>query len=116
MVISIGPRDEVITTAYSFFATARVIARLGARPVFVDIDPNTFNLDSAQVGQRITTRTKAIIPVHLFGQCAAMDPIMEAVKAKAIHAIQDAAQAIGARDRKGRVITNDWDDHYGIKT
>src|SRR5262249_13869302 len=98
MAIRIGPKDEVITTAYSFFATAGVIARLGAHPVFVDIDPKTFNLDSSEVSSKITSRTKAVMPVHLFGQCAAMDPIMEIVKGKDIHIIEDAAQAIGARD------------------
>jgi dTDP-4-amino-4,6-dideoxygalactose transaminase len=77
-----------------------VIARLAAYPVFVDIDPNTFNLDSAQVGQKITTRAKAVMPVHLFGQCTEMDPTMEIVKDKGIHVIEDAAQAIGARDKK----------------
>jgi len=102
MAIGTRPGDEVITTAYSFFATAGVTSRLGARPVFVDIDPKTFNLDSAAVGQKITARTKAILPVHLFGQCAKMDAIIEVVRGKGIHVIEDAAQAIGARDNSGR--------------
>jgi dTDP-4-amino-4,6-dideoxygalactose transaminase len=102
MATGVRPGDEVITSAYSFFATAGVIARLGARPVFVDIDPKTFNFDSAEVGRKVTSRTKAIVPVHLFGQCAAMNLIMEVVKDKDIHVIEDAAQAIGARDEEGR--------------
>src|SRR5215510_14550184 len=95
MAIRIGPKDEVITTAYSFFATAGVIARLGARPVFVDIDPKTFNLDSSEVSSKITSRTKAVMAVHLFGQCTEMDLIMELVKGHDIHVIEDAAQEIG---------------------
>lgn len=97
MAMNVGSGDEVITTPFTFIATAGSIARLRALPVFVDIDPETFNLDWKQVEAAITPRTKAIIPVHLFGLAAEMEKIMEVSRAHGVSVIEDAAQSIGAR-------------------
>ena len=93
---TIGSTDEVITTPFSFFATAEVITRVGAKPVFVDIDPDTFNFDLAQIEQAITPQTKAIMPVHLFGQPVDMEGLMAIAKAHQLYVIEDCAQAAGA--------------------
>ena len=96
MALNIGPGDEVILPSFTFFATASCVSRVGAKVVFVDIDPQTFNVLPDAIADAITSRTKAIIPVHLFGQCAPMDEICKMADQHRIAVIEDAAQAIGA--------------------
>ena len=103
MVEQIKPGDEIITSPFTFFATVGAIVRAGAKPVFADIDPVTFNIDPVKVAEKITPKTRAIIPVHLFGQSADMDPIMELAAKHNLFVIEDGCQAIGA-EYKGRRV------------
>ena len=103
MAEKVKPGDEIITSPFTFFATVGAIVRAGATPVFADIDPVTFNIDPAKIAEKITPRTRGIIPVHLFGQAADMDPIVKLAKENNLFIIEDACQAIGAEYKGKRV-------------
>ena len=103
MAIDIKPGDEVIVPTYSFFATAGVVSRMNSKPVFVDSDPVTFNIDPSRIEEKITSKTRVIIPVHLYGQCADMDPIIKLAKKHKLYVIEDGAQAISAQYKDGKI-------------
>lgn len=115
MALDLQPSDEVITASFTYVATAEVIALLKLKPVLVDVDPHTFNIDPAAIEKAITPKTKAIVPVHLFGQCADMDPILEIARKHNLYVIEDTAQAIGAKytHRDARVSTAGCMGHIG---
>ncbi|MBM7632195.1 dTDP-4-amino-4,6-dideoxygalactose transaminase [Geomicrobium sediminis] len=100
--LGIGPGDEVITTPFTFFASGEAIAEAGATPVFVDIDPKTYNMDHHKIEEKITSKTKALLVVHLFGKLCDMDHIMQLAKKHNLYVIEDACQAVGTKDAKGQ--------------
>ena len=104
MALGIQPDDEIIVPTYSFFATAGVVARLNAKPILVDSDPVTFNINPSLIEKKITSKTKAIIPVHLYGQSVAMDEIVSIAKKYNLKIVEDAAQAIGVQYKDGRSV------------
>jgi dTDP-4-amino-4,6-dideoxygalactose transaminase len=102
MAAGVRPGDEVLTSSYSFFATAGAVSRLGATPVFVDVERDTFNIDARLVAAKVTPKTKVVLPVHLYGRCADLDALAAVASARRLVLIEDAAQAIGSADARGR--------------